>query len=249
MEQTQRGERILEVAGELLLAWGYRRVTIDEIARRAKVGKGTVYLHWKTKDALLLAVVVNAKAQSLRHQLDRMRADPLEVLASRMMCGLYRDYLADPVLRAVQTDDSDILGRLNDTAKQELAELMTYGDHVLRRHLQVLRTHGLVREDVTVAHQHYAMMAVAAGFFMTEALGTGAPDSPVAPAAPEERIDILAHTLRGALEFPVAPDPDAAASAARRALAAATAAAPEIIALYEHLEERSSQEMRRQLRD
>ncbi|MFJ9416584.1 TetR/AcrR family transcriptional regulator [Streptomyces sp. NPDC101227] len=245
MEQTQRGERILEVAGELLLAWGYRRVTIDEIARRAKVGKGTVYLHWKTKDALLLAVVLNAKSRSLRRQLERMRADPMAVLPSRMMCGLHRDYLADPVLRAVQTDDSDILGRLNDTAKQELAELMAHGNDALRRHLQVLRAHGLVREDVSVAHQHYAMLAVSTGFFMTEALGTGAPDSPAVPVAPEDRIDILAHTLRGVLEFPVAPD----TGSADRALAAATAVAPEIIALYEHVEELSSQEMRRQLRD
>ncbi|MEU3994165.1 helix-turn-helix domain-containing protein [Streptomyces platensis] len=240
MEQTQRGERILEVAGELLLAWGYRRVTIDEIARRAKVGKGTVYLHWKTKDALLLAVVLRAKVRSLHRQLERMRADPLEVLPSRMMCGLYLDYLDDPVLRAVQTDDSDILGHLNDTAKQELAALMAHGDHALCCQLQVLREHGLVRDDVDVAHQHYALVAVTAGFFITEALDAGP------HTAREVRTGILAHTLRGALEVPSTPEP---APAAHRALAAATAAAPEIIALYERLEELSSQEMRRQLRD
>ncbi|KPC59166.1 TetR/AcrR family transcriptional regulator [Streptomyces chattanoogensis] len=240
MDQTQRGERILEVAGELLLAWGYRRVTIDEIARRANIGKGTVYLHWKTKDALLLAVVLNAKVQSLHRQLGRMRADPLEVLPSRMMCGLYVDYLGDPVLRAVHTDDSDILGRLNETAKQELAELMVHGNRALCRHLQVLREHGLVRDDVDVAHQQYAMQAVTAGFALTEVLDTGTP----LPA--EVRTDILAHTLRGVLETPAAADP---APGAHQALAAATAAAPEIIALYEHLAELSSREMRRQLRD
>ncbi|MEU9116882.1 helix-turn-helix domain-containing protein [Streptomyces sp. NPDC048483] len=247
MEQTQRGERILEAAGELLLAWGYRRVTIDEIARRAKVGKGTVYLHWKTKDALLLAVVLHAKARSLRRLLERMRADPLEVLPSRMMCGLYEDYLGDPVLRAVQTDDSDVLGRLNDTAKQELAELMAHGDHTLRRQLQVLREHGLVRDDVDVAHQHYAVLAVTAGFFMTQALDAGP------PVAREVRTGILAHTLRGALEFPATAESDRATltepAATHRTCAAATAAAPGIIALYERLEELSSQEMRRQLRD
>ncbi|MFG2136483.1 TetR/AcrR family transcriptional regulator [Streptomyces sp. NPDC048650] len=243
MVETQRGARILEVAGELLVAWGYRRVTIDEIARRAKVGKGTVYLHWKTKDALLLAVVLDAKTQSLRRRLAHMRADPLEVLPSRMMCGLYLDYLGDPVLRAVQSGDSDVLGRLNDTAKQELAELVAHGERILRRHLEVLRTHGLVRDDIDVRHQHYALTAVTVGFFTLEALDAGP------PVAPEARIDILAHTLRSTLEIPAFPEPDPAAPAAHRALTAATAAAPEVIGLYEHLEELSSQEMRRQLRD
>ena len=159
------------------------------------------------------------------------------------MCGLYLDHLDDPVLRALHSDDSDVLGRLNDTAKQELAELMAHGDRILRRHLDVLRGHGLLRDDIEVAHQHYAMMAVTAGFFMAETLQAG---PPLPPAA---RIDILAHTLRGVLETPDAPeDHDPAAPDAHRAPAVA-AVAPEIIALYEQLEELSSAEMRRQLRD
>ncbi|MEV0372913.1 helix-turn-helix domain-containing protein [Streptomyces sp. NPDC050636] len=238
MEQAERGERILAAAGELLLAWGYRRVTIDEIARRAKVGKGTVYLHWRTKDALLLAVLLRNKARSQRRELERMRADPLEVLPSRMMCGHYRDFLEDPVLRAIYTDDSDILGRLNDIAKKELAGLMAEGERVLCRHLEVLREHGLVRDDTDVTHQRYALMAMATGFFMAEALFFDR-----APDAPEVRADILAHTVRSALETPADSGP-----LADRARAAAAAAAPEIIALYERLDELSAQEMHRQLR-
>ncbi|TJZ57417.1 TetR/AcrR family transcriptional regulator [Streptomyces piniterrae] len=240
MEQAERGERILEAAAELLLAWGYRRVTIDEIARRAKVGKGTVYLHWRTKEALLLAVLLRGKLQGQRRELERMRADPLEILPSRMMCGHYRDFTEDPVLRAVYTDDSDILGRLNDVAKKELAGLITEGERALNRHLEVLREHGLVRDDMDVIHQRYALMAVATGFFMAEALL-----SDRAPDTPETRADILAHTVRSALETPAGSDP----AAGRSSEAAAAAAAPEIIALYEHLEELSAQEMRRQLRN
>ena len=33
-----REARILDAAGELLLIFGYRRVTIDDVARRAEVG-------------------------------------------------------------------------------------------------------------------------------------------------------------------------------------------------------------------
>ncbi|MFC5723821.1 TetR/AcrR family transcriptional regulator [Streptomyces gamaensis] len=231
MQQAERGERILEAAGELLVAWGYRRVTIDEIARRAEVGKGTVYLHWKTKDSLLLAVVLNAKWHSHRRQLERMRADPLNILPSRMMLGFHQDFLRTPVLRALHTSDSDILGRLNDAAKKEFAELMELGDQVTIRTLEVLREHGLVRTDDDVRHQYYALMAIATGFFMTEALMFER-----APDTPEARGGILAETVRRALETS-ADHP------------AVTAAAPEVIALFEQIEQRTEQELRRQLRD
>ncbi|HEY0932927.1 MAG TPA: TetR family transcriptional regulator, partial [Trebonia sp.] len=37
-----RESRILDAAGDLLLAFGYRKVTIEDVARRAEIGKGTV---------------------------------------------------------------------------------------------------------------------------------------------------------------------------------------------------------------
>ncbi|WJY37097.1 helix-turn-helix domain-containing protein [Streptomyces sp. P9-2B-2] len=234
MERAERGERILAAARELLLAWGYQRVTIDEIARRAKVGKGTVYLHWRTKEALLLAVLLKYKSHSQRRELERMRADPLEILPSRMMHGHYRDLMEEPVLRAVYTGDPDVLGRLNGIAQKELAGLMAEGERVLHRHLEVLREHGLVRDDTEVSHQCYVLMTMTTGFVMAESLLFDC-----APGPAEVRADILARTVRSALETPACPD-----SSADRA----SAAAPEIIALYEHLEELSEQEMRRQLR-
>jgi AcrR family transcriptional regulator len=47
-DRQARAARILDATAELLLRHGYRRVTIDDIARHADIGKGTVYLHWKT---------------------------------------------------------------------------------------------------------------------------------------------------------------------------------------------------------
>ncbi|GAB7032009.1 helix-turn-helix domain-containing protein [Streptomyces sp. NPDC021749] len=232
MERAERAERILEVAEELLLAWGYARVTIDEIARRANVGKGTVYLHWKTKDALLLAVMLKVQSRSQQRQLARLRADPLEVLPSRMMRGRFHDFLDEPVLRALYTDDSDVLGRLNDHAKKELAEVIVEADRTLRRHLEVLREHGLVRTDTEVRHQQYALMAMATGFLTAETLLYER-----APDTPETRAEILARTVRSALEA----DPE-------HAHRAATAAVPDVIALYEQLADLCAREMDRQVR-
>lgn len=50
--------RVLEVAYETFAAEGLA-VPIDEIARRAGVGAGTVYRHFPTKEALFAAVIDN----------------------------------------------------------------------------------------------------------------------------------------------------------------------------------------------
>lgn len=55
-DAARNRERVLEVAYETFAAEGLA-VPIDEIARRAGVGAGTVYRHFPTKEALYRAVV------------------------------------------------------------------------------------------------------------------------------------------------------------------------------------------------
>jgi AcrR family transcriptional regulator len=61
--------RVLEVAYETFAAEGLS-VPIDEIARRAEVGAGTVYRHFPTKEDLFRAVVDSR----IRHIIDQGRA-------------------------------------------------------------------------------------------------------------------------------------------------------------------------------
>src|ERR1700752_4813418 len=76
--------RVLEVAYDTFAAEGLG-VPIDEIARRAGVGAGTVYRHFPTKEDLFLAVV----AGRIQHIIDDGRAllestDPGDALFSFM---------------------------------------------------------------------------------------------------------------------------------------------------------------------
>ena len=62
-KRQQRAERILDAAAELILRWGYRKTTIDDIARQAGVAKGTIYLHWKTREELFAALIKREKVE------------------------------------------------------------------------------------------------------------------------------------------------------------------------------------------
>ena len=48
---------ILETSGRLFMAHGFRRVSMDEIARNAGVGKGTVYQLFESKRDLMLSTI------------------------------------------------------------------------------------------------------------------------------------------------------------------------------------------------
>lgn len=60
---TQREAELLTVTLELLHENGYDRLTIDDVAARARASKATVYRRWPTKADLVVAAV----SHSLRH--------------------------------------------------------------------------------------------------------------------------------------------------------------------------------------
>src|SRR6266481_294684 len=58
-KEKQRQERevlILQVAEEVLMEKGYYETSIEEIAARVGIAKGTVYLHFPSKEDLVFAI-------------------------------------------------------------------------------------------------------------------------------------------------------------------------------------------------
>ena len=214
----ERAERILAAARELLLAWGYKRVTVDEIARRARIGKGTVYLHWKTKQMLF--------AELLRHELHKtlgvlatgIREDPAAALPSRVVREVFLQQTRDPVTRAIHAGDSDILGALAITpaGRPVIQEL---GFHtLLARLVEVWRTHGLMAVTAPAADQIHTIDAVLTGFITG---GVAVPDDDLPP---DHRADLLGHTIKAALETSATPEEAALRAVAQDVLAALGAA-------------------------
>jgi AcrR family transcriptional regulator len=48
-------EVILDAGDALFQRYGYQKTTVDDIAREARVGKGTIYLHFKSKEEVALS--------------------------------------------------------------------------------------------------------------------------------------------------------------------------------------------------
>lgn len=214
-----REARILDAAGELLLVFGYRRVTVDDVARRAEVGKGTVYLHWSSKLELFAAVLLREVGQLVAEQLVRMRADPAEIRLHRTLRRMFLLVMRRPLARAFYTGDSELLGALLTDTKIGLrfaAQKAAMG----APYLTVLHEHGLLADDPAAeSGLAYRLSAATAGFFLLERMLQAGVDVDL-----EAKADGLAQVVRRAFEPAGEPDPDE--------LAAAAAA---VVELYEHL--------------
>ena len=70
LKEKQRQERealILQAAEEVLMEKGYHETSIDEIAARVGIAKGTVYLHFPSKEDLVIAIFERDLQQLLQY--------------------------------------------------------------------------------------------------------------------------------------------------------------------------------------
>ncbi|RDI49642.1 TetR/AcrR family transcriptional regulator [Nocardia mexicana] len=159
--RRDRAERVLDAAGELLLRLGYRRATVDDVADRAGVGKGTVYLHWKTREALFLAVLQREVVASMDQLVAALKADAAVGVLHRLTEVHFLNVMRRPLLRALYTSDPGVLGKLATAlhAKQGERHHDAFDDY-----LRLLADNGLLRDDLPIREISYAYHAILHGY-------------------------------------------------------------------------------------
>jgi AcrR family transcriptional regulator len=190
-----RAHRILDAAAALVMRWGYNKTTIDDIARQAGVAKGTIYLHWPTREALFSALMQRERLAWTADVLRRVTNDP----SGATLHGLFKHSALAlsqrPLLKAVLLRDMDIVGRLSHEQPNSAA----LADRIaaFTEYFEFLRQHQLVRSDIPMHHQLYMLAAIFMGYFA------------VAPVMPETLglsnqvvAELLSETIRRTFEDP-----------------------------------------------
>ncbi|SDM93608.1 TetR/AcrR family transcriptional regulator [Allokutzneria albata] len=192
-ERAARAERILDAAAELLLRWGYRRTTVDDVAKQAGIGKGTIYLHWRTREELFQAVLVRESARYLRVLLDEIAADPAAVLPNRMVRIGYLAVMRNPLMRAMLVGDEDLLG-----------SLVSRDGSVVPTAVRMLEREGydraiadgrLLRGDLSPELEIQGLTCTIMGFYLIDTALPGGSGMGL-----ETTADVLAHIVRNAFE-------------------------------------------------
>ncbi|MFI6326289.1 TetR/AcrR family transcriptional regulator [Nonomuraea sp. NPDC050556] len=157
--QRERAHRILDAAGELILRWGYDKTTIDDVARASDVAKGTIYLHWRTREDLFAALLRRERLDLLRAVRQSLpNGGTLRDLIQRMVAEL----LARPLMKASLLRDTDVLGKMAKVKRTQdaSAELKAGFD----RYFSALMQNGALREDLTPAEHLTVIISVVYGF-------------------------------------------------------------------------------------
>ncbi|HUY76465.1 MAG TPA: TetR/AcrR family transcriptional regulator [Ktedonobacterales bacterium] len=191
-ERQQREERILDAAAALMVRWGFRKTTIDDVAREAGVGKGTIYLHWKDKNELFTATIWRAGEQATQETQRRIAADPEGGRFHRLWTHGMLAILANPLLAALMTGNSDIFQGLLETLSPELVEQLIGN---VETHIIQLQQAGLIRADLSVPAVTFLMSALKMGLITASDL-MGKEHA----LAPEELTEALSDLMRRWLE-------------------------------------------------
>lgn len=197
-----RAETVLDRAREAILEHGYRNVSIADIARRAGVGKGAIYLDFPSKEALLEALLTRSMRGLSKAVRDKVAASEEVVSLSVAFRFGLQSLLDDRLMLALYLGDADTLGeyvRGRDPSRYQARQ------DWLTRYLDDLRKVGLIRGDLdpTAAARLLSVFAVGLanagsvlGALSSEQLG--------------ETVDLMTSLIENGWERPEPSHPEAA---------------------------------------
>lgn len=191
-----RAERILTAAAELIARFGYKRVTMDDIATQTDIGRSTIYQYWNTREALYTAVIEREFLAVIDEILAAIRRDPKESLLNRVVRTEFLAVMRSPILRAIFTADTSMLGKFSKGGVDKALE--AHRNIIFR---ELLVQHGLLRDDISSAELDHALTATVIGFFLV-----GSFDEDQEQFDLERQAELLATTVQRAFEVEAAPD-------------------------------------------
>jgi len=160
----ERQQRILDAAAKLIAHYGYDKTTVSDIAEEAGISKGAVYLHYKGKEELFDALIMQEGQKMLDVMMERIEADPdagsIFALYQYSMVATY----SSPLILALMRGDTKVIG---DMARRMKGKPF-YSDSSFIQHELVtqLQAANVIRQDLDPRMVGYVMSLVKSGFLM-----------------------------------------------------------------------------------
>jgi AcrR family transcriptional regulator len=124
-----RRETVLESALATFARFGYRKTSMEEVARVARISRPGLYFLFESKEALFRAAVTQALERDIAG-VERVLADTARPLRERLLEAFdqWAGRYVGPLTREVATvieDNPDLLGAIVDTTPRRFEKLIT----------------------------------------------------------------------------------------------------------------------------
>lgn len=192
---SEKAARILAAARELVLRRGVKGVTVAEVAEKARVGKGTVYLYWETREDLFVGLLARDYLAAADEFSEALTTDPDNGRPHRLAPKVIRIALEHPFVRAVQVGDADLLGVLTEHARTNELLAALGPTRLMNDVLPVWRKHRMARTDWPLDGQAYALRALLTGFIEVMANPHPLPD--IVVTSPDDVVAMATTALLG----------------------------------------------------
>jgi AcrR family transcriptional regulator len=90
-ERENRRSAILKAARKLFFDRGFKAVTVDNIAAKAEVSKGSVYLYFKSKEEIYTQILINDNIAAFEDSKNKFSAK--EAPAAELLLGFADNYI------------------------------------------------------------------------------------------------------------------------------------------------------------
>jgi len=153
LKERQRLERealILQIAEEMLTEKGYHDTSVDEIASRVGIAKGTIYLHFPSKEDLVGAILLRG-ARQLLDEIGEIAISE-RCIAQRLEAILHCIYSKASIKRMHMlfslTDERELWHQWRKQKEQKLAEWWEILSQVIGDLLEQGKASGEISSEV-----------------------------------------------------------------------------------------------------
>ncbi|MDD3050214.1 MAG: TetR/AcrR family transcriptional regulator [Candidatus Cloacimonetes bacterium] len=147
-ETLEKKAAILSAALEIFNHFGYEKTSMNDIAAKAGVGKGSIYYYFESKEDIYIELM-NAQLKDAMHHLEQLIENETEIIGKiRLLMGHVVEILNQkaPLFLQALNNSSIFLKRIKDFIKNGIEEYKC----TLRNLMIAGKEQGLFRDDIDI---------------------------------------------------------------------------------------------------
>lgn len=155
VDDKAREQTILDAAAELIIRHGYNKTTMSDVADAAGLGRGLVYLHFKSKDELLEALITREMVKYGEAWFAHLQDDPKGGTIASILRSVAAALRQTPFMAAIVTRDEGTFGKYLRKPANIFEAMQT--PSMTRDLMQALQDAGAIRQGVNIPAMAYIM--------------------------------------------------------------------------------------------